>query len=75
MIHHDAPLCQDFLKIAVGHRIADAEEDSVKNDLPQKLNTFYSITLSASADQHWSSPQVPATSRKPNEPKASDRAH
>lgn len=38
MIHHDAPLCQDFLKIAARHRLADVAKDSVKNDRPWKLN-------------------------------------
>lgn len=32
------PLCQDLIKIAVGNRIADVEENNMKNDRPRKLS-------------------------------------
>ena len=40
MVECDAALGQDLLEIAVGHGVADLEEDRMQDHIPGKLSTF-----------------------------------
>ena len=40
MVNRDTPLGHDLLKVAVGHTVAQVEEDRVQNHVLGKVNTF-----------------------------------
>lgn len=40
MVNHDSPLGHDLLEVAVGHPVAQVEEDRVQDHVVKKVDTF-----------------------------------